>query len=83
MLKQQNGKMRKIQEEIAKDSCLVRIARYVTEGWPSRRDQIPADVKPSWSQKEELSMIKEVLKQLHQAHMGIETTKSRARATTF
>ena len=57
--------MREIQEEIAKDSCLVKIARYATEGWPSRRDQIPVDVTPSWSYKEELSMIKEVLKQLH------------------
>ena len=38
------AKMKEIQEETAKDSCLMRIARYVPEGWPTRRDQIPADV---------------------------------------
>ena len=41
-----SAKMEEIQEETAKDSCLMRIKRYVTEGWPTRRDQIPADVKP-------------------------------------
>ena len=75
--------MKKIQEETTRDSCLTRFARYVTEGWPARRDQIPADVKPYWSYKDlsmtngilligerliiPSSMRKEVLKQLHQA----------------
>ena len=74
--------------------------RYVIEGWPVRRDQSSADVKPYWSYKEEISLIngilfkgerliipasmrKAVLKQLHQAHLGIEKTKWRARATIF
>ena len=91
-------KMKEAQEETAKDSCLMRIARYVNEGWPKRIDQVPVDAKPYWPYKKELSMTngmllkdkrliipvsirKEVLKQLHQAHMGIERTKWRARAT--
>ena len=91
-------KMKEAQEETAKDSCLMRIARYVNEGQPSRRDQVPVDAKPYWPYKKELSMTngmllkderltiplsirKEVLKQLHQAHMGIERTKWRARTT--
>ena len=95
-----NEKMKEIQEETAQDSCLMNVARYVTVGWPTSRDQVPADVKPYWSYKEELSMIngilfkgermiipaqmrKNILKQLHQAHMGIEKTKWRARATIF
>ena len=40
-----SAKMEEIQEETSKDSCLMRITKYVTEGWPTRRDQIPADVK--------------------------------------
>ena len=44
--------MKKIQGETAKDSSLMRIARYVTERWPKRRDSIPADVKPYRSYKE-------------------------------
>ena len=40
-----SAKMKEIQEEIAKDSCLIRIVRYATEGWTTRRDQIAADVK--------------------------------------
>ena len=36
-------KMKEAQEETAKDSCLMRIARYVNEGWPKRRDQVPVD----------------------------------------
>ena len=95
-----SAKMKEIQEEIAKDSCLIRIVRYATEGWTTRRDQIAADVKPQQSNKEKLSMIngllfkgegliipasmrKEVLKQLQQAHMGIERSKWRARVTIF
>ena len=91
-------KMKEAQEETAKDSCLMRIARYVNEGWPKRIDQVPVDAKTYWPYKKELSMTngmllkdkrliipvsirKEVLKQLHQAHMGIERTKWRARAT--
>ena len=41
-----SAKTKGIQEETAKDSCLMGIARYVIERWPTRRDQIPADVKP-------------------------------------
>ena len=95
-----NTKMKEIQEETAKDSCLMKIARYVNEGWPANRDQVPPDVNPYWSYKEELSMIngvlfkgesliipstmrKAVLKQLYQAHMGIEKTKWKARASIF
>ena len=91
-------KMKEAQEETAKDSCLMRIARYVNEEQPTRRDQVPVDAKPYWPYKKELSMTndmllkderltiplsirKEVLKQLHQAHMGIERTKWRARTT--
>ena len=48
--------MKKIQGETTKDSSLMRIARYVTEGWPKRRDSIPADVKPYRSYKEELTV---------------------------
>ena len=64
-----------------------------------RRDQSSSDVKPYWSYKEEIlingilfkgerliipaSMRKAVLKQLHQAHLGIEKTKLRARVTIF
>ena len=48
--------MKKIQRETAKDSSLMRIARYVTEGWPKRRDSIPADVKQYRSYKEELTV---------------------------
>ena len=40
--------MKKIQEGKPKDSYLTRFARHVTEGWPTKRDQIPADVKPYW-----------------------------------
>ena len=53
--------MKKIQEETPKDSCLTRFARHVTEGWPTKRDQIPADVKPYWSYKEDLSIINGIL----------------------
>ena len=91
-----SAKTKEIQEERAKDSSLMRIARYVAKEWPTR-SQIPADVKPYWSYKEELSMIngilfnserliilalmeKEVLKQLHQAQMGMVRTKWRATA---
>ena len=56
-----SAKIKGIQEETGKDSCLMRIARYVTKGWPTKRDQIPADVKPYWSYKEELSMINGIL----------------------
>ena len=49
--------VKKIQKDTVKDLCLMTIARYVTEGWPTRRDQIPADAKPYWLYKEELSMI--------------------------
>ena len=30
-----SAKMNAIQEETGKDSCLMRIARYVTERWPT------------------------------------------------
>ena len=53
--------MKEIQEKTAKDSCLMRITRYVTEGWPTRRDRIPADVKSYWPYKEDLSMINGIL----------------------
>ena len=95
-----NAKMKEICEETAKDSSLMEIVRYVTEGWPVRRDQTSADVKLYWSYKEEISLIngilfkherliipasmrKAVLKQLHQAHLGIKKTKWRVRATIF
>ena len=39
-----SAKMKEIQNEAAKDSCLM-IARYVTEGWCTRRDPISADIK--------------------------------------
>ena len=49
--------VKEIQKDTGKDLCLMTIARYVTEGWHTRRDQIPADAKPYWLNKEELSMI--------------------------
>ena len=39
-----SAKMKEIQET-AKDSCVMRITRYYTKGWFTRRYQIPADVK--------------------------------------
>ena len=39
----------------------MRIARYVTIGLHTRKDQILADVKPYWSYKEELLMINGIL----------------------
>ena len=39
-----SAKMKEIQET-AKDSCVMRITRYNTKGWFTRRYQIPADVK--------------------------------------
>ena len=51
-----NVKMKEIGEETAKGSSLMEIVRYVIEGWPMRRDQSSADVKPYWSYKEEISL---------------------------
>ena len=64
-----NAKMKEIHEETAKDSSLMEIVRDVIEGWPVRRDQSSADVKPYWSYKEEISLINGILfkgERLHQ-----------------
>ena len=93
-------KLDEIKAETQKDATLMTIHRFIMNGWPKRREDVPDEIKPYWSYKEEMfvingvmfkgerliiptSMRKDVLKLLHQSHMGIEKTKWRARATIF
>ena len=92
-------KLDEIKAETQKDATLMTIHRFIMNGWPKRREDVPDEIKPYWSYKEmsvingvmfkgerliiPTSMRKDVLKLLHQSHMGIEKTKRRARATIF
>ena len=80
-----------------KDQLLVRVSKYVVNGWPKT---VPADVMPYFRHRNELSMERgvllmsgrvvvpramqpEVLKLLHAGHTGIVKTKALARSYVY
>ena len=80
-------KLEEIKEETAKDPGLKKVTKCIIERWPNSKDNIPYEAKSYWPFREELSIInwivfkgerlvipevmKKVLEQLHEAHMGI------------
>lgn len=87
---------KKVQQETIKDLNLTKLIRYLSDGWPNKKN-IPKDFLPFFNRKEELSIDRGcvfwgyriiipstlqqlVLNELHKSHFGIIRMKEIARS---
>ena len=54
-------KLEEIQNEVRKDFTMIRLAEYITRGWPKKRSGLQEDLKCVCSFREELSVIDGVI----------------------
>ena len=89
-----------LRNETARDKTLNLVKEIIFQGWPETIRDVPTDIRPYWSFRDELaaesgilfkgqqvlipeSMQQDILRQLHQAHQGIEKTRRLARETVY
>ncbi|CAC5369073.1 unnamed protein product [Mytilus coruscus] len=88
-------KMEEIRDETEKDDKLSIVRKYIREGWPENKYDVPNKINEYWNCKDELTEYKgivlkgekiviptslrdEMMKRLHESHLGIEKNKKLA-----
>ena len=93
-------KLLEMKSATAEDAVLQQLIRFLTDGWPSTRANIPSAVSHYRKLKDETYEVDgllffgqkliilhqlrpDILRRIHESHVGMEKCKSRARAAVF